>query len=186
MTSFEEFLKSQFFERSDVIGLVQLLKALIIDLILESQPQSNLLDDFVLYSTSILLRLLHEQFAIKDYIDPKAWDLSDFNWPDILKSQQFNPHLKRIIQTMPQCIPFEVRATLFTQMVRADKDKHTVARNVYVNVRRSQLFHDGYQAFMKVANLKSIAGVVFINELGMQEEGRDAGGLFKEFLVSLA
>ena len=29
-------------------------------------------------------------------------------------------------------------------------------------------------------------GVAFINELGIQEEGRDAGGLFKEFLVGLA
>lgn len=39
---------------------------------------------------------------------------------------------------------------------------------------------------MKVPDLKQITGVVFINELGVQEEGRDAGGLFKEFLVSLA
>jgi hypothetical protein len=39
---------------------------------------------------------------------------------------------------------------------------------------------------MKVSDLKSIVGVVFINELGVQEEGRDAGGLFKEFLVGLS
>jgi len=37
-----------------------------------------------------------------------------------------------------------------------------------------------------VADLKSIVGVVFVSELGIQEEGRDAGGLFKEFLVDLA
>lgn len=29
------------------------------------------------------------------------------------------------------------------------------------------LFEDGYQAFSKVHNLKSIVGIVFINELGM-------------------
>ena len=55
-----------------------------------------------------------------------------------------------------------------------------------MKVRRSQLFQDGYTAFMKVADLKQIVGVVFINEHGVQEEGRDAGGLFKEFLVNLA
>jgi len=39
---------------------------------------------------------------------------------------------------------------------------------------------------MKVPDLKQVVGVIFINELGVQEEGRDAGGLFKEFLVNLA
>jgi hypothetical protein len=34
VTSFDEFLKSAYFERKDVVGLVQLLRALIIDLIL--------------------------------------------------------------------------------------------------------------------------------------------------------
>ena len=31
-----------------------------------------------------------------------------------------------------------------------------------------------------------MVGVVFISETGVQEEGQDAGGLFKEFLVSLS
>ena len=35
-------------------------------------------------------------------------------------------------------------------------------------------------------NLKNVVGVLFINEMGMEEEGRDAGGLFKEFLTNLA
>lgn len=39
---------------------------------------------------------------------------------------------------------------------------------------------------MKVSDLKQIVGVAFVNEHGQQEEGRDAGGLFKEFLVDLA
>jgi len=40
--------------------------------------------------------------------------------------------------------------------------------------------------FTKVSNVKSVVGVVFVNELGHEEEGQDAGGLFKEFLVNLA
>ena len=67
--------------------MVQLLKALIIDLILENKQQKqNLLDEFVLYSAGILLRLLHEQFAIKDYIDPKAWDITEIKWSKIIDS----------------------------------------------------------------------------------------------------
>lgn len=34
--------------------------------------------------------------------------------------------------------------------------------------------------------MKQIVGVVFVSDLGVQEEGRDAGGLFKEFLVDLS
>jgi len=57
---------------------------------------------------------------------------------------------------------------------------------MHVKVRRSQLFQDGFAAFQKVSDLKQIVGVVFVSDLGVQEEGRDAGGLFKEFLVDLA
>jgi hypothetical protein len=98
VTSFEDFLKNQYFERKDVIGMVQLIRPLIIDLIMESgknaKSQLNLLDEFVLYDSSVLLRLLHEMFAIKDFIDPKAWDINEINWNDVLKSQNFQPEIK--------------------------------------------------------------------------------------------
>jgi len=83
ITSFEDFLKSQFFEKKDVIGMINLLRSLIINLLMESKHH-NLLDEFVLYSSSILLRLLHEYFAIKDYIDPKAWDIKEVDWKEVL------------------------------------------------------------------------------------------------------
>ena len=79
VSSFEDFLKNPYFERKDIIGLVNLLKELIIDLIMVNK-QTNALDDFVLYSSSVLLRLLHEMFAIKDFIDPKAWDITQLKW----------------------------------------------------------------------------------------------------------
>jgi hypothetical protein len=46
--------------------------------------KNNLLDDFVLYSSSVLLRLLHELFAVKEFVDPKAWDIKEVNWKNIL------------------------------------------------------------------------------------------------------
>ncbi len=65
--------------------MVQLLRPLIIDLIMEGK-QVTMLDDFVLYSASVLLRLLHEQFAIADYIDPRAWDIKEIDWKAVLDS----------------------------------------------------------------------------------------------------
>ena len=92
VTSFDEFIKNPYFERKDIIGMVKLLRALIIDLIIgegstkrvSTQKTVALLDDFVLYSSSVLLRLLHELFAVKDYIDPKAWDITEIKWKDVL------------------------------------------------------------------------------------------------------
>jgi hypothetical protein len=66
-----------------------------------------------LYSSGVLLRLLHELFAVKEYVDPKEWDINEVKWKDVLASQSFTPEIKKIINYMPQCIPFEVRATLF-------------------------------------------------------------------------
>ena len=67
----------------------------------------------MLYASGVLLRLLHELFAVKDYVDPKEWDITEIKWKDILASQSFTTEKKKIISYMPECIPFEVRATLF-------------------------------------------------------------------------
>lgn len=140
----------------------------------------------MLYSASVLLRLLHEHFARKDYVDPKVWDITEVNWQEVLQLPAFPAEVRRIVDCMPECIPFEVRATLFQQTVKADEQRNQHQNKVQVKVRRQMLFEDGFAAFMKVPDLKQIVGVVFVNELGQQEEGRDAGGLFKEFLVDLA
>ena len=86
VTSFEDFIKNPYFERKDIVGLTNLLKELIIDLIMVSKKKLNVLDEFVLYSSSVLLRLLHEMFAIKDYIDPKSWDITQVKWKDYTES----------------------------------------------------------------------------------------------------
>jgi len=84
VSSFEEFIKNQFFDRNDVLSLVNLLKPLIINLIQSmKQTSSNklsLLDEFVVVSASPLLRMLHEYFAFKEYLDPSEWDINNINW----------------------------------------------------------------------------------------------------------
>ena len=82
------------------------------------------MDEFVLYSSSVLLRLLHEYFSIKDYIDPSAWDIKEINWKEIAENQFFPPEVRRIIDLIPECIPFDVRAILFQQTIKNDVAKN--------------------------------------------------------------
>ena len=72
-----------------------------------------MVDEFVLMAASQLLHLLHEQFARKEYIDPTEWDLHEYDWESIIQRNQFTREVVMIIRYMPQCIPFNVRATLF-------------------------------------------------------------------------
>ena len=63
---------------------MNLLKPLIINLIksMKNNPggKLSLLDEFVVVMASPLLRMLHEYFAFKDYLDPSEWDIEGINW----------------------------------------------------------------------------------------------------------
>ena len=144
VTSFDEFLRSAYFERKDVLGLVKLLRALIIDLVLGSPKAKHPMDGFALYAASALLRLLHEQFAVADFVDPRAWDITEVDWAAELQRPAFSPEVTRIIGCMPECIPFEVRATLFQQTVKAEVARYQHQQKMHVRVRRAALFEDGY------------------------------------------
>lgn len=69
-----------------------------------------------------MLKLLRDHFAVGDYLDTKLWDLRDYNWAAVIEENAFTPgktlrfmflEIRRIIQYMPEGIPFEVRALLF-------------------------------------------------------------------------
>lgn len=85
---------------------------------------------------------------------------------------------------MPECIPFEVRALFFTMHVEADRAKARQVQHV-VQIKRSAIFDDGYRELSKIANLREHVKVILVNQMGVAEEGTDAGGLFKEFLTDL-
>ena len=41
---------------------------------------------------------------------------------------------------MPECIPFDVRATLFQQTIKNDVAKNQYVQKTFVKIRRAQLF----------------------------------------------
>ena len=83
----------------------------------------SLLDEFVIVSSSALLRMLHEYFAVKEYIDPEQWDVGGINWQKTLalKDPQEKREIHMIIRYMPECIPFDIRAMFFTDHVEQER-----------------------------------------------------------------
>jgi hypothetical protein len=63
---------------------VKILRALIIDLILNTGAATTPLDEFVTYAAGVLLRLLHELFAVKEYVDPSEWDIKEVKWKEVI------------------------------------------------------------------------------------------------------
>jgi hypothetical protein len=63
--------------------------------------------------------MLHEYFAVKEYIAPEEWDVKDISWQKVLAMKDGNERKEfhMIIRYMPECIPFNVRAKLFTDFV---------------------------------------------------------------------
>ena len=56
-----------------------------------------------------------------------------------------------------------------------------------VTIRRKYVLEDGYAQLDPLGpGLKAIVRIQFVNELGEDEAGVDGGGLFKDFLESLA
>lgn len=126
ISSLEEFARNVYFDRHDIIELVNMLKPLIVNLIQgmeQSKGALSLLDEFVIVSASPLLRLTHDYFAVKDYIEPSVWDLESSVWQKALNGN--DPHataqVRLIMRYMPECIPFDIRALFFTRQVSAER-----------------------------------------------------------------
>ena len=84
-----------------------------------------MLDEFVVATASPLLRMLHEYFAFKEYLDPSEWDISGINWQKALQGDNASiaTEVKLIMRYMPECIPFEIRALFFHKASRSRKKK---------------------------------------------------------------
>ena len=168
VSSFEDFLKNQYFDRNDILSLVNLLKPLIINLIQSMKHSGNklsILDEFVVMTASPLLRMLHEYFAFKEYLDPTEWDINGINWQRALQgdSAAIANDVKLIMRYMPECIPFEVRALFFTKTVDVERQRSRQTQHV-VQIKRHNIFEDGYRELSKITNLREHVKVVFVNQ----------------------
>eukprot|EP00928_Gymnodinium_smaydae_P077060 TRINITY_DN601_c0_g1_i6.p1 TRINITY_DN601_c0_g1~~TRINITY_DN601_c0_g1_i6.p1 ORF type:complete len:734 (+),score=158.08 TRINITY_DN601_c0_g1_i6:1599-3800(+) len=91
----------------------------------------------------------------------------------------------RLLRYAPFSVPFEQRVALLRLFAQQSRERAQGVGPVRLIVRRTHLFEDGLAA-LRDANWHARFQVVFVNAQGRQEQGQDAGGLFKEFLETLA
>jgi len=101
------------------------------------------------------------------------------------QGQELPARAERILRHVPHGVPFEQRVALLRAWIRQSRDRFQSRAVTRLVVRRTHLFEDGLAALAN-ADWRSRFQVVFVNAAGLQEQGQDAGGLFKEFWEKLA
>lgn len=104
---------------------------------------------------------------------------------------RFVGHPDLLLLSVPFVIPFEIRVAIFRQFIASDRKRLGIERHVYDRsrrhravIRRNHISEDSFAHLNGLgAALKSTVEIVFIDEHGMEEQGIDGGGLFKELLT---
>ncbi|TIA87455.1 hypothetical protein E3P99_03162 [Wallemia hederae] len=102
---------------------------------------------------------------------------------------QVSPKLG-ILNNIPFVIPFDSRVSIFRELIRYDEIRNNVDSffdQVKADIRRDNVAEDGFnQLNIPGSQLKGKVFIRFFDQWGNLEAGVDGGGLFKEFLTSLA
>jgi len=138
--------------------------------------------------SSKLMKLIQEYNLNLHFLDTKSASI-DKAWVKQLRHDIAGGHNQlRVLylKRLPFTIPFESRLAIFQDHLRVEKEINLAITKI--TIRRSNLFEDGWIAFSKLGNnyLRGKLQVTFVDEFGQFEEGIDAGGLFKEFLIELS
>ncbi|PWN20875.1 HECT-domain-containing protein [Microstroma glucosiphilum] len=98
-----------------------------------------------------------------------------------------------ILNNLPFVLPFATRVEIFETFVFRDARRNDIRQNTgfqrrkRVTIRRDHVAEDGMAQLNGLGSaLKESIEIVFVDQFGMQEAGIDGGGVFKEFLTSLA
>ena len=100
-----------------------------------------------------------------------------------------------MLSCIPQVVCFDRRAEVFFTVLSKDRDSRAGARQpgrgLGIRIRRDWIFEDSFRSFTSIASgrggsLKDRFQVEFIDENGRPEPGIDGGGVFKEYMDTLA
>ena len=188
ISSIEDFNKETKFTKKDVIKIVIVLKQFVVNTIYAERSKFEL-DNFILRSGSSLLRLLYNMFINElgddEDMNSDRFEISDVDWDNIIEFDQISSLNMEIVHHIPGCVPFRIRALIFNNYVTTERYYHKSNR-YRVRIARQDIFEDGFQALSQIDDLRGTLIITFISEYGIEEEGQDAGGIFKEFLVQLS
>ena len=187
ISSIEEFNKETKFTKEDVINIVLVLKQFVVNTILSKRIKFEL-DKFIVRSGSSLIRMLYDMFNNELSIDDMNSDLfniKDIEWEYITEIKDISEEINELVFFIPEWVPFNVRAIIFNDEITTDRMMYRGNR-YRAKINRQNIFEDGFQTLSQIDNLKWHLMITFVNEYGIQEEGQDAGGIFKEFLVEIS
>jgi len=188
ITDSDDFVTQNHFSLAEIQGISLTILKLSVNLNWNMDIiKENKIKMFYAYQSAKLIRLIQEYNLNLKFLNTKDFTI-DKSWvkhlrQDIAGKNNFRTlYLKRL----PFTLPFEARLAIFQDYLKVEKEINTSVTKILI--RRASLFEDGFNAFTKLGNnfLKGKLQVTFVDEFGQLEEGIDAGGLFKEFLVELS
>lgn len=187
ISSIEDFNKETKFTKADVIDIVVVLKHFVVNTILARGVKFEL-DGFILRSGSSLIRLLYDMFINElddDDMNSDLFYINEFDWDFITEEDQISDTVMELVHNIPECVPFRIRALIFNDYVSKERYQHKGNR-YRVTINRENIFEDGFQTLSQIDDLRGTLMIKFVNQYGIEEEGQDAGGIFKEFLVEIS
>eukprot|EP00457_Paulinella_chromatophora_P000545 gb/GEZN01000545.1/.p1 GENE.gb/GEZN01000545.1/~~gb/GEZN01000545.1/.p1 ORF type:complete len:1289 (-),score=222.03 gb/GEZN01000545.1/:324-3647(-) len=140
--------------------------------------------------------LLRERQARRPFCSPKLWLLERLplrRLEDEMVQGRPAQWFLKLLQRVPFVLPFDFRVRVFSFFIEQDKSEERDAGLAFarghgarVSIRRDWVLEDGFDKLNPIGSkLKGRVQVTFIDKNGVQEDGVDGGGLFKEFLTSM-
>ncbi|AFZ78922.1 HECT-domain ubiquitin-transferase domain containing protein [Theileria equi strain WA] len=149
--------------------------------------------DNILHEIGALSRKMNERLhrlAVKD----NFWIIPEVDGSIInnLIGKQHKREFLKILEYIPHVITFKNRLSIFYKFIETDKllsrdhVNDLINPSVYV-IRRAFIAEDGLSTLgvLNDHQLRQIFRVMFVDENGIEEQGIDGGGIFKEFLITL-
>lgn len=162
---------------SFTIFLISFTKSFIV------QARSDELVESLLKSVTTLLKLIHEFNHRLNFLPEEKFHFDKRTLVVIAENRELE---NRVLHYFPFLLPFEERAEILISKIIECKGPHSMMPAARIVVRRDSLMADTIAQLIHVPDIRGRLEVRFINVFGTEEDGFDAGGLFKEFWTSLS
>jgi hypothetical protein len=109
---------------------------------------------------------MHDIFIVDDFINTDVFKINEIQWDNVIAGGQVGDQVRHLINYVPECVPFKVRALVFHELVTKEKYINKGSKFI-VKIRRGQEFNDGFTAFKEILNIKGTLMIQYINEYGI-------------------
>jgi len=179
--------------------IVIVVRDLLYKLLWRSAPPTSLnwMEKMMSAVACALFNQLYSRDCRRSFVAGDTWQ-----WPPLPSNEMNKTTLtlggstraKLVLTTLPQVIPFELRAAMYSNQLHAMRSTAATAMlsRLDLTVRRDMLFEDAQRGLAKhfrglapsqqATLLKQRMRISFVDVHGRAELGIDGGGLFKEFV----